>query len=111
MEKFVKGDIVVIPFPFSDLSQSKRRPALILSSLPGNDFLLCQITSQQIADSFSIPLKNSDIEKGSLKLTSNIRPNRLFTADKSLILYKVGSVKQSVLNSVIQKIIFILKEY
>ena len=111
MEKFIKGDIVVIPFPFSDLSQSKRRPALILSCLPGNDLILCQITSQQISDLLSIPLKSSDIEKGSLKFTSNIRPNRLFTADKAIILYKVGSIKELILDSVIEKIIFIMKEY
>jgi mRNA interferase MazF len=50
MEKFVKGDIVVIPFPFSDLSGSKKRPALVLANLQGDDIILCQITSQQIKD-------------------------------------------------------------
>lgn len=37
MEKFIKGDVVVIPFPFSDLSQSKRRPALVVANLKGDD--------------------------------------------------------------------------
>jgi len=41
MEKFIKGDVVVIPFPFSDLSGSKRRPALIISNLEGYDLILC----------------------------------------------------------------------
>ena len=50
MAKFVKGDIVVIPFPFSDLSQSKRRPALVIARLEGNDSILCQITSKTIKD-------------------------------------------------------------
>ena len=45
MAKFIKGDVVVIPFPFSDLSQSKRRPALVVVSLEGDDAILCQITS------------------------------------------------------------------
>jgi len=45
MARFVKGDVVVIPFPFSDLSQAKRRPALVLAELEGNDRILCQITS------------------------------------------------------------------
>ncbi|MDL5503395.1 MAG: hypothetical protein QSU88_09280 [Candidatus Methanoperedens sp.] len=31
MARFVKGDVVVVPFPFSDLSQSKRRPALVIA--------------------------------------------------------------------------------
>jgi mRNA interferase MazF len=43
--KFIKGDVVVIPFPFSDLTQSKRRPALVIAELEGDDLILCQITS------------------------------------------------------------------
>ncbi|WP_242716914.1 hypothetical protein [Microcoleus vaginatus] len=45
MATFVKGDVVVVPFPFSDLTQAKRRPALILATLEGKDLILCQITS------------------------------------------------------------------
>ena len=47
MAAFVKGDIVVLPFPFSDLSASKRRPALVLADLQGDDIILCQITSKK----------------------------------------------------------------
>jgi hypothetical protein len=46
--KFVRGDVVVIPFSFSDLSQSKRRPALIVAQFEGKDVILCQITSKNI---------------------------------------------------------------
>jgi len=52
LAKFVKGDVVVVPFPFSDLTQAKRRPALVVAVLEGEDLLLCQITSQQIRDSY-----------------------------------------------------------
>ena len=48
MAKFVKGDVVVIPFPFSALAQAKRRPALVLTGLEGDDVILCQITSQSV---------------------------------------------------------------
>ena len=54
MERFVKGDVVVIPFPFSDLSASKKRPALVLASLEGDDLILCQITSEARFDKYSI---------------------------------------------------------
>jgi len=63
MERFVKGDVVVIPFPFSDLSGSKRRPALVISNLEGNDLILCQITSKNIKDDYAIELKDDDIAK------------------------------------------------
>ncbi len=109
MAALIKGDVVVVPFPFSDLSQAKRRPALILASLPGNDLILCQITSQIYFDSFSIPLTDNDFETGALKTSSFIRPNRIFTADKSIILYKAGHINFQKFESVIDKIIKILR--
>src|SRR3989338_1020839 len=95
MERFVKGDVVVLSFPFSDMSTSKRRPALIIASMSGDDVILCQITSESRHDGYSIALSNSDFRQGGLKIKSIIRPNRLFTADKSIILYKAGSIKSN----------------
>jgi mRNA interferase MazF len=46
MGQFVKGDVVVIPFPFTDLSGNKRRPAFVIADLPGDDIVICQITSK-----------------------------------------------------------------
>lgn len=110
MEKFVKGDVVVLPFPFSDLSASKKRPALVIATLKGDDIILCQITSQARADNYSVALTNSDFKQGSLNLTSTIRPNRLFTADSSIIQYKAGSLKDKKLGEVIDAIINIIKK-
>ena len=81
MEKFVKGDVVVVPFPFSDLTEAKRRPALVLAELDGEDRILCQITSQHFTDRYAVPINEYDFEEGSLRKISNIRPNRIFTAD------------------------------
>lgn len=64
MEGFVKGDIVVLPFPFSDLSGSKRRPAMVLADLPGDDILLCQITSQAIRSPEAILITKDDFISG-----------------------------------------------
>jgi len=100
MERFVKGDIVVLPFPFSDLSSSKKRPAMVLANLHGNDIILCQITSQFVKDSYAIALNDSDFTIGSLNKPSNIRPNRLFTADKNIIIRKIGTVKPDVFKKV-----------
>ena len=54
MAGFIKGDVVVVPFPFSDLTQAKRRPALVISKLEGDDLILCQITSQSIEDTYAM---------------------------------------------------------
>jgi len=46
MGEFVKGDVVVLPFPFTDLSDRKKRPAFVVADLSGDDIIVCQITSK-----------------------------------------------------------------
>ena len=106
--KFIKGDVVVIPFPFSDLSSSKRRPALVLAELKGDDIILCQITSKEVNDNYAIPLLTQEFKDGNLNQDSNIRPNRLFTADEGIVIYKVGAINNNKLGIVIEKTIEIL---
>jgi mRNA interferase MazF len=108
MEKFVKGDIVVMPFPFTDLKATKKRPALVVADLIGDDLLVCQITGKIKEDSYIVELKDSKIVGGKLKGDSYIRTNKLFTADKSIIGYKVGSLKREKLKEVENKIIKII---
>jgi len=109
MAGFIRGDIVVVPFPFSDLSEAKRRPALVIADLTGDDFILCQITSQNVKDSYSILLDEEHFESGSLNRKSTIRPNRIFTADKKIMLYKAGHLKKEKITETIGKIIDILQ--
>ena len=97
------------PFPFSDLTNTKRRPALVLASLQGDDLILCQITSRLISDEYSVRLEGSDFSSGSLRQTSNIRPNRLFTADRQLILSIAGQLKPEKLTESIAKVIELLQ--
>lgn len=110
MARFVKGDVVVLPFPFSDLTQAKRRPALVISELKGDDVILCQITSQWIKDEYAILIDENDFAEGTLKQRSHVRSNRIFTADTGIILYKVGRLNQKKINEVIEKIIEILRQ-
>ncbi len=109
MERFVKGDVVVIPFPFSDLTGAKRRPALVIANLKGNDLILCQITSKNVKDEYAIEITEKDFEEGSLREVSNIRPNKIFTADESIILYKVGKLKREKIKEIISAIVKILE--
>ena len=105
MGKFVKGDIVVVPFPFSDLSTSKRRPALVLVDLKGDDLILCQITSQNVCDDMVISIDITDIDNGKLNTASNVRPNKIFTADENIVLYSVGKLKPNKLDEVVSKVV------
>lgn len=103
MGKFVKGDTVDIPFLFSDLTKTKRRPALVISSLEADGVILCQITSQSIKDKYAVLIKDRDFESGELKQISNVRQNRIFTADSSIVLYKAARLKIDKLNRIIGK--------
>jgi len=109
VERFVKGDIVVIPFPYSDLTNAKRRPALVLAESSYNDLILCQITSQTAKDDFSVSLTESDFNSGKVFKSSNIRPNKLFTADSGIVLYKIGSLKREKISEVIDRLVEIFK--
>jgi hypothetical protein len=58
-----------------------------------------------VSDSYAIPLFSADFASGRLTHDSNIRPNRLFTADSHIILYRAGVLKPAKLQEVIDKII------
>lgn len=109
MERFIKGDVVVIPFPFSDLTGVKKRPALVITNLRGEDLILCQITSKTVKDEYAITITDEDFEEGSLRQESYVRPNKLFTANKSIILYKVGKLKKQNIEKNIPTIVKIIQ--
>ena len=100
MGKPVVGDVVVLPFPQTDLQAGKRRPAMVVADLTGDDLILCQITSQSRRDGYSIPLTSADFARGHLNIDSFIRTNRLFTVEQSVILYSAAKVKPSKLSEV-----------
>lgn len=108
MGTFVKGDVVVATFPFSDLSASKGRPALVVESFPKDPVIMCQITGQATNDSVAVSLTNADFKSGSLKTDSRIRPNYLFTAESSVIAYRAGVVSEAKMQEVVGKIIEIV---
>ena len=84
------GSIVLVPFPFSDLSQSKLRPAVVVSDAGRGDWILCQITSNPYGDSRAIELSASDFRSGSLRVTSFARPGKLFTANRIFVVSAVA---------------------
>ena len=110
MEGLVKGDVVVLPFPFSDLSASKRRPALVVAQGEYGDVILCQITSKPKRGAESVEVRDKDFQEGKLKITSYIRPRKIFTADLGLILYRIGRIKKEKAGEVEDAICKIVKE-
>ena len=99
------AQVVLIPFPFSDLSGTKLRPAGILADAGRGDWILCQITSNPYADPKAFPLEGGDFESGSLRSLSFARPGKLFTANTSLIHDQIGLLKPDVFHSLLQSVI------
>lgn len=102
------GAVVLLPFPFSDLSQSKLRPAVVLAAAGRGDWVLCQLTSKPYADANAVELTNRDFATGSLKLTSYARPGKLFTASESLIVSQVGELKPDSLRKIVDAVVALL---
>lgn len=89
----VKGDIILVPFPFTNLSGSKIRPALVLIS-SDIDVTIAFITTQFNRDDESCVSIEASIENG-LKKNSLIRLNKLASVDNNLVLGKIGSLQSS----------------
>src|SRR5947209_6176121 len=96
-------------FPFSDLSQSKLRPAVALADCGRADWLLCQITSNSYSDSRAIQLSDGDFRSGSLRVVSYARPTKLFTAHQSLIASEIGILQDSTFKRITAAIVRLLQ--
>jgi len=110
MEGLVKGDVVVLPFPFSDLSANKRRPAVVVTKGEYGDVILCQITSKAKKGAETVELRNKDFHEGKLKITSYVRPRKIFTADLGLVLYRACKIKKEKTTEIEDAICRIVKE-
>ena len=98
------GAVVLVRFPFSDLSSSKLRPAAVLAAVGRGDYVLCQITSNPYADPDAIELRDEHFSRGSLRRTSYVRPGRLFTANDALIVREVGELKLDIHRGIVEAI-------
>jgi len=104
MERFVKGDVVVLPFPYTDFSSVKKRPAVVIATLKGNNAILAQITTNQRNDEDLISLTKKDFASGSLISDSFIMASLIFTTDSSKVEYKAGKIKPEKIKQVENKL-------
>ena len=105
MEELVKGDVVAVSFPFSDKEGFKRRPALVVANLEGENTILGQITSKLKTDKNSTTIISKDFHKGDLKTASTACLDQLHTIHKSRILYKIGCLKYAKIKEIEKAIV------
>jgi mRNA interferase MazF len=101
--------IVLVRFPFSDLSQSKLRPAIVLADAGRGDWILCQVTSNPYSDTRAIMLSDESFRQGGLQRTSYARPAKLFTANHELMMAEVGVLTEEALRQVINAVVELLQ--
>ena len=103
------GVVVLVRVPFSDLSASKLRPALVLAPAGGTDWVLCQITSNPYGDPAAQPLEAGSFVEGGLHRQSFVRPAKLFTAHESIVVRRAGVLSAPAHRGVVDAVIRLLE--
>ena len=109
---YKQGDIVLVPFPPSNLSQAKLRPVIIISNQIVNDtedVIVIQITSNIRNDNFSFQLKEGFLLEP-MPYVSEVRTHKFFTIEKSLIKMKITEMRKKHFLNLINKVISLFKE-
>jgi len=96
------ASIVIVAFPFSDLSGTKLRPAVVLADAGRDDWILCQVTSNPHSDPKAVKLTDDSFSKGTLSAVSFARPTKLFTANVSLMNKRVAILKDQTFKEVLK---------
>ena len=95
---YEQGEIVIVPFPFSDLSSIKQRPVLILSNNIDNekadDIITCGITSNLRDQHHSVLIDNINLDRGNIPVRSRIKVDKLFTLDKKIIKKRLAKINK-----------------
>jgi mRNA interferase MazF len=106
---FAAGHVAVLPFPFSDLSKSKFRPALLLAEVGRGDWIACQMTSNPYADPIAVQIAAEAFSTGGLQRVSYARPGKLFTAHERIFVSTAGMLRSDTLAEVKGAVISILQ--
>lgn len=103
------GAVVLVRFPFSDLSQTKLRPAVVLAGAGRGDWVLCQVTSKPYGDTRAITLEDTSFTTGSLRVLSYARPGKLFTANQDLVVSEIATLKPQLLKQIVDAVVDLLR--
>jgi len=105
---YEQGEIVLIPFPFTDLTTKKKRPVIVLSNKEYNerieDFIVCGITSNIKDMLHSVLINSKDLVSGFLPKPSRIKVDKIFTLEQSLVIKKFAKVKPEIIRKVKQEL-------
>jgi len=109
MSIYKQRDVVLMPFPFSDLSGQKVRPVLILSNDAYNqqsaDVVVCGLTTNLSPAPYSIIIEVTDVEQpGTLRHKSKIKADTIASLEQSILIKQIARLKLPVFRRVIAEI-------
>ena len=103
-----QGDVVLVFFPFTDLSSSKKRPALVVSPDSMNarldDLVLVAVTSRLSGGLGTVLIRQSDVEAGMLPKNSEVRIAKLFTLHTSLVVRRLCRLRPAAKDLVLKEL-------
>lgn len=93
--RFEQGDILIVPFPFSDLSAIKQRPVLVLSKEnTGPDIITCGITSNLNDRERSVLIDETNLQSGGIPVKSRIKVDKLFTLESTIVRKRIAKLDE-----------------
>jgi mRNA interferase MazF len=111
---FKQGDILLIPFPYSDMTATKQRPVIVLSNSYYNeshqDIVVAAITSNVTQKEYLVRITDNDLEEGQLKLDSVIRADKVYTFSKRIVNKKFGHIKAAKLEEVKKQLVHLFND-
>lgn len=103
-----QGDVVIMPFPFTDLTSKKIRPAVVISNerfnQKGRDIILIAISTKKGIPALSLPLRQPDLASGTLQKDCFVRMQNIFTLEKRLVIKTVAQVQPALLERVLERV-------
>ena len=109
MGLFAKGSVVLVPYPFSDLSRSKLRPALVLAGVSAGDYVLCQITTKPYESRRVVAIPSLSNSQSGLHSISYARPEKLFTGHESIIVERIGVLTETLVSEIVEEVVAVLR--
>lgn len=113
MDETRQQDIVWVRFPFSNMQDSKFRPALVLSHDSYNknslDIVACSITSKLGKKEFSVLIDDSNLSRGKMTLKSNIRADKVSSIEKDMIVKSFARLNDETYDLVVDEIDRLIK--
>jgi len=101
---YKQGEIVIVPFPFSNLSSIKQRPVIVLSKNMDNetveDIITCGITSNIKDSKYSVLIENRNLVEGKIPKLSRVKVDKLFTISQDIVKKKVGRINKETFEKV-----------